>query len=174
MFFVGGRIVLLLLCLFQLLLEIPQMISHKFKYILDFNNWLEWTIYGSAALYSWPNFDDLLDGSLQTLDCNTHVSIGSMGIFIAWVNLLLFLQKFPMLGIYVVMFLDVSKTFLKFSIVFILFVFSFALGFYTLLQDKFPLTYDNIGRTAVKTTVMMIGEFDFDNLFNGGILLFLQ
>ena len=66
------------------------------------------------------------------------------------------------------MFVDVTKTFLKFSITFILFVVAFALGFYTLLQDKFGLVHDNIGRSIVKTLVMMIGEFDFDDLFNGG------
>ena len=64
------------------------------------------------------------------------------------------------------MFVDVTKTFLKFSITFILFVVAFALGFYTLLQDKFGLVHDNIGRSIVKTLVMMIGEFDFDDLFN--------
>ena len=66
------------------------------------------------------------------------------------------------------MFVDVFKTFLKFSVTFVLFVVAFALGFYTLLEDKFGLTHKNIGRSIVKTLVMMIGEFDFDDLFNGG------
>ena len=167
-FFMAGRIVLLVLSFLQLLLEVPQMISGRLAYLFDLNNWLEWAIFGSAILFAWPDFDHLIEGSLETMNCITHISIGAMGIFVSWINLLLFLQKFPTLGIYVVMFLDVTNTFLKFSVTFILFVFSFALGFYTLLHDKFPLTYDNIGSTAVKTTVMMIGEFDFDSLFNGG------
>lgn len=64
-----------------------------------------------------------------------HVSIGAGSIFLAWIDLLLFIQKFPSLGIYVVMFTDVTKTFLKFSITFLLFIVAFGLGFYTLLGN---------------------------------------
>lgn len=66
---------------------------------------------------------------------NLDISIGCCAIFLAWIDLLLFLQKFPSLGIYVVMFTDVLKTFLRFSITFILFLVAFGLGFYTLLYD---------------------------------------
>ena len=65
-----------------------------------------------------------------------HISIGSLAIFLAWINLLLFLRKIPRLGIYFVMFTDVLKTFSLFSVTFSLFIIAFALGFYILLNTQ--------------------------------------
>ena len=65
-----------------------------------------------------------------------HISIGSLTIFLSWTNLLLFLRKFPKFGIYFVMFLDVFKTFLLFSVTFSLFIVAFGLGFYVLLSKQ--------------------------------------
>jgi len=67
---------------------------------------------------------------------SAHINLGAISIFLAWIDLLLFIQKFPSLGIYVVMFTDVTKTFLKFSITFILFVMAFGFSFYFLIGDK--------------------------------------
>jgi len=72
-----------------------------------------------------------------------HPSIGAVAIFAAWMCLLLFIRKFPKLGIYVVMFTDILYTFIKFSLIFILFIVAFALSFYTLLADKVQL-FDNL------------------------------
>jgi hypothetical protein len=62
------------------------------------------------------------------------------------------IRKFPFLGIYVVMFGDVMQTFLKFSMVCILFLIAFSFGFHALLaeHDKFA-TYPF---TLIKTSVM--------------------
>ena len=49
--------------------------------------------------------------------------------------LVLFIRKFPKLGIYVVMFTSILYTFLKFFIIYVLFLIAFALSFYTLLHD---------------------------------------
>ena len=46
------------------------------------------------------------------------------------------MRKLPFLGIYVVMFSDVTVTFLKFSIIVVLFIVAFALGFHTLIAEK--------------------------------------
>ena len=62
--------------------------------------------------------------------------MGAVSIFLAWLNLVLFIQKFPQLGIYVVMFTDVLYTFAQFFLVFFLFIIAFALAFYAVLQDQ--------------------------------------
>jgi len=49
--------------------------------------------------------------------------------------LVLFIRKFPRLGIYVVMFTSILSTFLKFFVIYVLFLVAFALAFYTLLHD---------------------------------------
>ena len=53
-----------------------------------------------------------------------------MAIFFSWANLLVNIRKLPKLGIYVVMFLDVLATFVKFFIVGLLLIIAFGLSFY--------------------------------------------
>ncbi|RMX34541.1 hypothetical protein pdam_00021148, partial [Pocillopora damicornis] len=82
--------------------------------------------------------------------------------------LVLFIRKFPKLGIYVVMFTSILYTFTKFFMIFVLFLVAFALSFFTLFYDpqQSIRAFGEPGRAIVKTAVMMIGEFDFDDLFN--------
>ena len=49
---------------------------------------------------------------------------------------MLFIRKFPKLGIYVVMFTSILYTFLKFFMIYVLFLVAFALAFYTLLKKQ--------------------------------------
>ena len=63
-------------------------------------------------------------------------NVGVVAIFLCWINLVLFIQKFPRFGIYVVMFKDIMKTFFQFFLVFVLFIVAFALAFYTLLKNQ--------------------------------------
>ena len=62
--------------------------------------------------------------------------IGALSIFFSWMSLVLFIRKFPKLGIYVVMFTSILYTFMKFFIIYVLFIVAFGLAFYTLLDDK--------------------------------------
>ncbi|KAK2558065.1 Transient receptor potential cation channel subfamily A member 1-like protein [Acropora cervicornis] len=60
-------------------------------------------------------------------------------------SLVLFIRKFPKLGIYVVMFTSILYTFMKFFIIYVLFIVAFGLAFYTLLDDKqIDLAVDDI------------------------------
>ena len=49
---------------------------------------------------------------------------------------MLFIQKFPRFGIYVVMFKDILHTFVQFFMVFALFIVAFALAFYALFMNQ--------------------------------------
>ena len=80
-----------------------------------------------------------------------------------WLNLLSLIRKMPFFGIYVVMFADVFRTFLKVSGVVLLFLISFSLGFYALLENQPYFT--DWGLSLIKTFVMSIGELEYDNLF---------
>ena len=62
--------------------------------------------------------------------------IGAFTITIAWISFLSNVRMFPFLGIYVVMVTVILKTFLKLSIVVILFVLAFSLGFHSLLAEQ--------------------------------------
>ena len=61
------------------------------------------------------------------------------------------------------MFTDVLQTFLKFSIICALFIVAFAFGFYAQMAEQ--ENFSNVGYSMLKTSVMMIGEFEFDDLF---------
>jgi len=64
------------------------------------------------------------------------LEIGAFAVFLSWIVLLLFIQKLPKLGIFVVMFTDVLKTFLEFFIVLLLFTLGFALAFHILFGNR--------------------------------------
>ena len=75
-------------------------------------------------------------------------------VTLAWLNLLGDIRQLPYLGIYVIMFFDILKTFLRFSLVFVVFVLAFGLGFHLILIDKTP--FQTVTRSILKTTVMMV------------------
>ena len=58
--------------------------------------------------------------------------LGALALFIAWLDMVLFLKKFPLTGIYVVMFVDIFYTFMRMILLSILFVVAFGLAFYML------------------------------------------
>ncbi len=52
----------------------------------------------------------------------------------AWLNLLSLTRNLPLFGIYVIMFIDILRTFSKFGLVFLVFIVAFGTGFHMLLQ----------------------------------------
>ena len=62
--------------------------------------------------------------------------MGALTITIAWISFLSNVRMLPFLGIYVVMVTQILRTFLKLSIVVILFILAFSLGFHSLLAEQ--------------------------------------
>ena len=62
--------------------------------------------------------------------------IAALTITVAWLIFLSNVQMFPFLGIYILMITNILKTFLKLSIIVIVFVLAFALGFHCLLAEQ--------------------------------------
>ncbi|XP_070189214.1 transient receptor potential cation channel subfamily A member 1 homolog [Littorina saxatilis] len=155
-----GTYIIIALAAFNLLKELTQIYQAKLAY-LGWINLVEWTTYVTALLLV-IDFNECqrTTGYRQ----EWQWSIGAVSVFLAWINLVLFIQKFPQLGIYVVMFADVLNTFARFFVVFFLFIVAFALAFYVLLQEQ--VAFSTVPKSLIKTSVMMIGEFDFDNVFN--------
>ena len=87
-----------------------------------------------------------------------------MNLTLAWLNLLGDVRQLPFLGIYVIMFFDILKTFLRFGIVFIIFIVAFGLGFHLLLINQTP--FQTVGYSLLKTSVMMTGEFEYESIFH--------
>ncbi len=56
------------------------------------------------------------------------------------------------------------KTFMKFILVLVLFLLGFAISFFMLVQNQAP--FNNFFRSFVKSIIMMIGEFDYGDIFD--------
>ena len=65
---------------------------------------------------------------------DTQHELGAATVTLSWLGLVLFLRKFPKLGIYVVMFTHILKTFAQISPVLFLFVIAFSLGFHLVMS----------------------------------------
>ena len=95
--------------------------------------------YLTSAFQFVTKFDCLIQSSyLLTGICfqDWQWYFGTIAVFMAWIELILFIQKFPELGIYVVMFKYILYTFFKFALVFLLFIVAFGMGFYCLIQNQ--------------------------------------
>ena len=116
--------------------------------------------------------------SLSFLFFNIHDSYlyisTAVSVFIAWFNLLFYLQRFNRGGIYVVMFLEILSTLIKVIFLFSVLIIAFGLSFYILFA-KFDLLRSGKGFSRpilamIRVGTMMLGEVDFINTFLQPIL----
>ncbi|XP_049946410.1 transient receptor potential cation channel subfamily A member 1 [Schistocerca serialis cubense] len=133
--------------------EVFQLYQQRWRYLLDPSNFVSWLLYVSATMMVIPvfsgNFDDL------------QLSCASVTVFLSWFNLLLYLQRFDQVGIYVVMFLEILQTLIKVLIVFSILIIAFGLAFYILLSEGAHLSFRNVPMSLIRTFSMMLGEIDF-------------
>lgn len=61
-------------------------------------------------------------------------SAAAITVFLSWFELLLLLQRFDQIGIYVVMFLEILQTLIKVLMLFSILIIAFGLAFYILLS----------------------------------------
>ncbi|XP_053956221.1 transient receptor potential cation channel subfamily A member 1 [Anastrepha ludens] len=140
--------------------EFLQMYQQRLHYIFEIVNLISWILYISALIMVWPVFCS--DGNISTV----HYSAAAVAVFLSWFRLLLFLQRFDQVGIYVVMFLEILQTLIKVLTVFSILIIAFGLAFYILLSkinDAQPnhLSFSNIPMSLLRTFSMMLGELDF-------------
>ena len=169
----------MILALVQIIKEIFQMVFLRLHFLKDPVNYLEFTLYSSTFLFTIPciiqSADDFFEKGdwiqskfyeyIQLEDIKWQA--GSVSILLAWANLLLYLKGFPTVGLPVVMFVEVLKTFIKVISVFGICLIAFALSFYALLGEQDAFEYANY--SIFKTAVMTIGEFQFDDIFISNI-----
>ncbi|XP_039487081.1 transient receptor potential cation channel subfamily A member 1 isoform X4 [Drosophila santomea] len=153
-------VVIVVYILLNSMRELIQIYQQKVHYILETVNLISWVLYISALVMVTPAFQP--DGVINTI----HYSAASIAVFLSWFRLLLFLQRFDQVGIYVVMFLEILQTLIKVLMVFSILIIAFGLAFYILLSkiiDPQPnhLSFSNIPMSLLRTFSMMLGELDF-------------
>ena len=88
--------------------------------------------------------------------------VSAVVLTLAWINLLIYMRQIPVLGKYITIFHDVLYTFLKVTIIIIIFLVAFALGFHVLLAYQEP--FSRVEFSLLKVAIMMSGEFDYSDI----------
>eukprot|EP00794_Sanderia_malayensis_P000577 gene577-1237_t len=149
------------ICCFNLIKELIQLILQRRKYFSHGVNYLEWGLYISTMIFMLQ----FMSGANISLKMKWNA--GAIAILLTWIDLLLFLTRFPYFGLYIVMFVEVLKTVLRVLLVFAIFIVGFALSFYALLREHD--TFSTVERSLMKVAVMSIGEIDYDNVFTDNL-----
>ena len=99
------------------------------QYLMDLTNFLELLLYSSTLIFV----------SVFDTQClcptNWQWQFGILAVFLGWINLLLFFQKFPGIGIYIIMFLKICTTFLRTVVLLLLLLTAFGLAFYMAFDE---------------------------------------
>ena len=123
----AAAIIVIIFAAIRSLFEAVQLVGKRLYYFLEWENWMELFLFVASVIF--------VSSGLQS-GCLCPESwqwqLGSLALFIAWLNMVLFLKKFPLTGIYVLMFVDVFQTFMRMILLSILFVVSFGIAFYML------------------------------------------
>ncbi|XP_071478085.1 transient receptor potential cation channel subfamily A member 1-like [Diadema antillarum] len=147
----------------NILKEIVQLlqqasITGKGKYFYEFTNFLEWTLYATSLAFVAP----YLAGQNEDFQWQC----GAVAVFLAWFNFLLYLQRFDIFGIYVVMFLEILRTLVQVLLVFSILIVAFGLTFHILLPRELNHAHTSPAMSLLRvSTALLLGELDFINSF---------
>ena len=119
----------------NILKELYQMVSQRLAYFTQPSNWLELGLYLTAILFVSPLVEAFELTYLQGKP-EVYWQLGTWSIFLGYVNFVLYTQTLSYVGLYVTMFLEVSKTMLKASCLFIMFGLGFSVVFYVLFREQ--------------------------------------
>ena len=158
---------IILLAAFRLLFESLQILGDVRGYFMSVENYIEWFIYIGSIVY----VSDVFKVRQEVGSCGFESSIiwevGAFVVLLSWFNLVIFLGKLPHLGIYILMFLHVIATFFRVILLALAFLIGFSVSFYMIFrQQNLCSQYRNPFSTLLKTTVMLTGEYEYDNIFN--------
>lgn len=126
--YISALLTILMTCC-RLLVEFNQMWYQCKEYFMDVTNYLELLLYCSTLIFS------SVLGTKCLCPTNVQWQFGILAVFLGWMNLLLFVQKFPQIGIYIVIFLTICKTFVRTVVFSFLLLTAFGLAFYMAFDE---------------------------------------
>ncbi|XP_053678551.1 transient receptor potential channel pyrexia [Anopheles nili] len=151
-----------IIILFNLLLmtkELFQMMHGFVSYVRYWENWLQWSIVIGIFLCTHNAISDASD----VMNWQHHVA--AIVIFLAWLELMMLVGRFPIFGLYVQMFTTVAVNFSKFLMAYCCLLVAFGLSFCVLFPHY--IAFKAIPRSLLKTIIMMAGELEFEDIFYG-------
>ncbi|XP_029048670.1 transient receptor potential channel pyrexia isoform X2 [Osmia bicornis bicornis] len=131
--------------------EFFQMTHGVYIYVKRWENWLQWSVILLSIIV-------LL---MPINDWQHHVA--AVAILLIWIELMMVVGRFPMFGLYIQMFTQVSINFFKFLGAYICLIIGFSLGFSVLHKNYKSFSNPLVG--LLKTIIMMSGELEFEDVF---------
>ena len=124
-----AALIVIFFAVIKIIFELIQLWQTKLSYFLDWVNYLEWVLFLSSIIFAFV--------FLSPCYClpNWQWQVGAVAVFLSWIDLIIFFRKFPITGIYIVMFMDIFYIFWKMVILALMLVMAFALSFYMLFHD---------------------------------------
>lgn len=99
-FILVAAVIIIVISIFRLILEIIQVLKsiitpyyQRYEYFLDLANWLEVPLYTCVIIFAASQFS-----SECTCVDNWEWNVGTIGLFLAWASLVVYLRKFELLG----------------------------------------------------------------------------
>jgi len=146
---------LLISILILLIVEAWQIMALGKDYFLELENWFELLVLGLASCTM---------GLKSELDILAIVA--SVGICLAWIELIFLFGRYPSLGgSFSIMYYSITKRVVKTALGLILLVFAFAFAFFIIHFDNSNEAFESVPKSVVKSFVMVLGEFEFNDLW---------
>ena len=131
-FSTGTPILIVIFICIHMIKELYQITVQKWRYFTHFTNYTEWCCYLAALCYVAPYLkgENIFQKTMALWPLATTV------ILLSYTNLILFLRRFTYFGIYILMFIEVTKTLFRVLNIFIPMIFAFSLAFFLLLKEQ--------------------------------------
>ena len=123
-FVFAAGLITLILGITRIVVETLQAIQLRADYFSDWVNWMEIIMVIFSFIFIWVFNTECL--------CPTRWQwqFGTIAVFLAWTDFIIFVQKLPGIGIYVVMLIDILWIFVKTVPLTIMLVIAFGLGLF--------------------------------------------
>ncbi|CAG7726425.1 unnamed protein product [Allacma fusca] len=151
---------------FNLFVEIISVYRYRIKYFENLDTWV-WIIMNMSCFYA--TVVPLINIFVVAEDTEAVTELDNpslaVAVFMGWFYLLLIMQRFDAVGLYVSMFLEILKTLFRVLIIFSVLIVAFAMAFYVLLSNGNHIAFSDIPMAMMRTFSMMLGDLDFMNTF---------
>lgn len=150
---------LLVLNLLLMFKELFQIFHSWRTYVLEWENYLQWTIIVSVFCCVQPMYQMNIREFVYTWQ--HHVA--AVSVFLAWVELMMIVGRFPAFGLHIQMFTTVSINFAKFMCAYFYLIVAFTLCFGVIFPN-YP-AFRDLKWVFLKVIIMMSGELEYEDVF---------
>ena len=122
--------------------EVIAIVVQRLHYFTTLSNLTEWILYSTTGffMFSLFAFDLTIPFDDPEKRHNRYPQLiwvlGAISIFLCYANLVLVLRRLSLVGIYVTMFIEVTKSVLKVLLIFFVLFFGFSMVFYILFKSE--------------------------------------